>query len=53
MEGQNESARVAASKVLMDALAEPAQRCAVCREREENPVDVEAKLLDLLARQNS
>jgi hypothetical protein len=35
MTGANESARVQASRVLMDALAEPAGGCPVCREREQ------------------
>jgi len=32
MLGSNESARVAASRVLVDALAEPRDGCPVCRE---------------------
>jgi hypothetical protein len=50
MEGQNESARVGASKVLMDALAEPARGCPECAAREMEAPDVEAKLIELLAR---
>ena len=50
MLGSNESARVAASKVLMDALAEPRDGCPVCREREANAPDVKARLLELLTR---
>jgi hypothetical protein len=50
MLGSNESARVAASKVLMDALAEPRDGCRVCAELERNAPDIEKRLLELLAR---
>jgi hypothetical protein len=50
MLGSNESARVAASKVLLDALAEPARGCPVCAEREREAPDLEKRLLELLAR---
>jgi hypothetical protein len=51
LEGENESARVSASKLLLDALYEPSSdTCPVCAEREVNAEQVEAKLLDLLAR---
>jgi hypothetical protein len=50
LQGQNESARVQASRVLMDALAEPAHGCPVCAEREREAPDVEKRLLELLAR---
>ena len=50
MLGSNESARVAASKVLLDALAEPARGCPVCEAREQEAPDIEKRLLELLAR---
>jgi hypothetical protein len=51
LEGSNEAARVSASKLLLDALYEPAvDACPACAERETNAERVEAKLLDLLAR---
>jgi hypothetical protein len=50
MESENQTAKVSAARTLMDALADPADRCPVCAEREANPVDVKAKLLALLAR---
>jgi hypothetical protein len=50
LEGQNESARVGASKVLMDALAEPARGCPGCEARKAEAPDIEAKLIDLLTR---
>jgi hypothetical protein len=51
LDGESATARVSASKLLLDALYEPApDTCPVCRQREENPVDVEAKLLALLGR---
>jgi hypothetical protein len=40
MEGQNESARVGASKVLMDALSEPRDGCPKCAEREREAPNV-------------
>jgi hypothetical protein len=50
MTGANESARVSASKVLLDALAEPARGCPECAAREAAAPDIEARLLELLAR---
>jgi hypothetical protein len=51
LEGQNESARVSASKLLLDALYEPStDACPVCTEREANAEQVEAKLVALLSR---
>jgi hypothetical protein len=50
MEGQNESARVGASRVLMDALAEPRDGCPECEARRAEAPDIEARLVELLAR---
>jgi hypothetical protein len=50
LRGQNESARVQASRVLLDALAEPARGCPECARLEAEAPDIEAKLLSLLAR---
>jgi hypothetical protein len=52
MEGQSESARVSASKVLMDALAEPSDSsggCRICAQREAEMPAVRAKLNRLIA----
>ena len=53
MLGSNESARVSASKVLMDALADPASGCPECAAREQEAPNVEKRLLELLARSDS
>jgi hypothetical protein len=54
LEGQNESARVSASKLLFDALYEPSSDTwPVCTEREANAEQVQAKLIDLLSRHAS
>jgi hypothetical protein len=50
MTGANESARVSASKVLLDALAEPAGGCPECEARKVEAPHIEAKLLALLGR---
>lgn len=50
MTGANESARVSASKVLLDALAEPSGGCLKCAARAAAAPDIEARLLELLAR---
>lgn len=52
MEGQSESARVSASKVLMDALAEPSDSsggCRICAQREAEMPAVRAKFDQLIA----
>jgi hypothetical protein len=52
MEGSSESARVAASKVLMDALSEPSDSsggCRICAQREAEMPAVRAKLDRLIA----